>query len=743
MPNQTSSKLNEYRLSKYTPRTVIQHDEMDCGAAILASLLNSYGVKVNLWDCKILLPSSSNGVSISDLYEAIDKLGFIVDIFSIDSLQALQSIDEPMITLLMKGNSPDGGENHFVISKLTSSNKETFTLTDPSWGTLKVKSDQLFSIIHKNILVISPPPSGVVNISIRKFHFGEILKLISLKHKPLFLMTLFAIVTALMSVLPPIIFGTLVDSFSSSLSIKSYDKSYLFVLMISFSLVFQDLISFISNTMSNIISSQLEYKFMRTIMNRVFSIDIQNFVSRRTSDYYSFFANAQSLLAWITNTYSEIVLHVFSVIFILISISIRSTELLLVTVFFSLAVAFISFQIAKKKKEQIYSYNMLHGRGSSQFADILSHFKMIKSFKAEKLFLNKWFLNVVRSVSLSFKLTKISLNYTLLIQLIKSTSSAAILFIGVQKVMSSDITIGELMAIWALSNTLLSFVVSTESYFSSTIKAKVGFDRLLSLIVETEHFDMLRANTVVYNPDKKTSEMVHLSDVSFNYHAGGKKFTITNLNFTLPRKVVLGVAGGSGAGKSTFLGLLSGQFRPTKGIIRLGLDQSSILMVDQDIKLFNGSLRENLLIKGQRNDESKLQDLITRFGLRRAIDNAPLGLETHINDINRNLSGGEVQRLLIVRSLMHDPELLILDEPTSSVDADTEREILKVILDWIRDNNKTLIFASHRQSMFESSDHIITFKGGELVEQGQFHDLVAQDSEFSRLFKRGQHAKSV
>jgi ATP-binding cassette subfamily B protein len=727
-----NSVLKEFHLKKFTPRPVIQHEEMDCGPAAMASLIRSYGVPIKIWDIKRYLPSTPNGNSLSDIYSSLNGLGFSVDIYNIDDVTELLSFDQPMIVLLTP-SGPNGTEsNHFVILKKRKDGLN-FDVVDPAWGNLVVSAEKIFNSMLKQILVVAPPSSGKISLRLREFKISEIFHITNLSWKDFWIITLISITWSLLSVLPPLFFGTLVDSFSEAVTTQTFDKSYLLTLIILCVYLGQDGLGYLNEVIGNKIFNRLEYQFMRSLMKKVLSINMQSFISRRTSDFFSFFSSAQGFLSWITETYSSLVINIFSFLFILFSIGTKSYLLLSLTLLNGLFIGFVAFILAKKKKQRIYKQNIIQGRGSSQFADILSHFKMIKAYKAEHLFFRKWYHNVIKSVRMSYETRLIAINYTYASYMLRSLSTVLILYFGVQLVIQKSITIGELMAIWGLSTNLLSMVLSFESLISSSLNSKVGFDRYLSLIVEIEE----SGRHEIPSAAKTRDSIIEFKDVSFKYSSVDQKNTLNNVSFSIPKGKVIGISGSSGAGKSSVLGILSGLYHPSSGEVFFSEKKNSILLVDQDIRLFSGTLKDNLMLTSKDADQSKINHLIEKFGLSKAINSSPLGLNTHINDLNRNLSGGEVQRLLIVRALLYNPEVLILDEPTSSLDSDTERDILNSILAWVRENNKTLIFASHRQQMFQHTDLIFTFKNGRLVEQGSYDQLFESESEFNRLFLGG------
>jgi ABC-type bacteriocin/lantibiotic exporter with double-glycine peptidase domain len=721
-------------VKKFKAKTLVQHEEMDCGAAAITGLLNSYGIPAQMWDLKRYIKASQDGVTFANLCEVLISMEFQVELYMIEDIEDLESINEPILTALNKGdeNELNQGTNHFVILKKLKGTASKFYLMDPSWGTVKINGQNIFPRLIKEIAIITPPKSNMVTLDRKVFSLGRIFELINLKKIDFVIITFIAALMALLGIFPAIIFGYLIDSFSSAIGSGIRSETYQILAVILVVMMFQDFLNYYSERVSFSMSTKLEYRFGRSLMKRILSLRMMSFVARRTSDYYSFFENSFEFLNWVTETYSSLLIRIFSFLFILTGIGAVSLQLCLLASAFTIIVGVVSYYLAKKKEQVIYTGNILSGRSSSQFADILSYYKMIKVCRAESFMFKKWFRTVIASTKLAYYTHKIMLNYTTFSQLVRSLSLCVILYKGTDLVLNNEITIGQLMIVWGLTNNLILSVLSLESLISVTVSSKIGFYRYLGLVAEIEDDRMKAGASILAN--KQSEEVIALNNVSFTYPTRANVQVLKNVDMSILRGQVTGIAGASGSGKSTVLGILSDLYSPSLGEYKFYVDPKSVLLVDQDIRLFSGKIIDNLLIAPQRINLKQLDYYLEEFGLADTINANEIGINAHINDINRNLSGGEVQRFLIVRALMHNPEVLVLDEPTSSLDQATERNILNSILNWVKRENKTLIFASHRLQMFELAEQVYTFKDGKIVEKGTYAELTNSNSEFSRLF---------
>lgn len=234
---------------------------------------------------------------------------------------------------------------------------------------------------------------------------------------------------------------------------------------------------------------------------------------------------------------------------------------------------------------------------------------------------------------------------------------------------------------------------------------------------------------------------IKFRDVSFSYESG--QSTLQNITFSLSQGNSMAVVGPSGAGKSSLLNLLFRFWEFPEGDIFLGNNSirdykqhdisNMIALVPQRIYLFNGTIRDNLLLAKPKATEPELIDAVKQAQFYDFILKLSQGFDSWIGEQGVRLSGGERQRLAIARALLKGTPILLLDEPTVHLDAETESRILKTI--WRLKKEKTIMLITHRLVGLTQVDHIIVMSQGKIVEQGKHRELLLKKDYYYHMWQ--------
>lgn len=252
----------------------------------------------------------------------------------------------------------------------------------------------------------------------------------------------------------------------------------------------------------------------------------------------------------------------------------------------------------------------------------------------------------------------------------------------------------------------------------------------------TEPEDKASAGETAANP----ALQLNIQHVTFGYTPDQPVLRDVSLYLAAGERIAL--LGKTGCGKSTLLNLLTRAYDPQHGSIALGdtdirlLPESqlrqAISVVSQRVHIFSATLRQNLLLGDPRASDAHLSDVLRDVGLDTLLDGE--GLDMWLGDGGRPLSGGEQRRLGIARALLHNAPLMLLDEPTEGLDADTEHKILALLETHSR--GKSVIAVTHRLSGLDQYDRICVMEEGQIIEQGSHSQLMAQQGRYYQLHQR-------
>jgi ATP-binding cassette subfamily B multidrug efflux pump len=243
---------------------------------------------------------------------------------------------------------------------------------------------------------------------------------------------------------------------------------------------------------------------------------------------------------------------------------------------------------------------------------------------------------------------------------------------------------------------------------------------------------------------------IELRNLTFSYGAGQAP-ELRNINLHVAAGKVCGIIGETGSGKSTLVNLMLRLYEPAENSILIdGIDirrmplrqlEDAVGYVSQDIFLFSGSVRENILLGVENGALARVEEASRIAQLLPAIESFGAGFDTVIGERGVRLSGGQKQRTALARALIKNPPILILDDAFSSVDVETEEEILRELKQFMR--GRTTLLISHRISTVRDADIIIYLRGGAIIEQGTHDELLAQRGAYFSLYRRQSLEREV
>lgn len=323
------------------------------------------------------------------------------------------------------------------------------------------------------------------------------------------------------------------------------------------------------------------------------------------------------------------------------------------------------------------------------------------------------------------------------VEIIGALSTGLLLYFGGYRIQNGLLTFGELVA----------FITLVEMFYRPIRDLSEKYNILQSSMASSERiFELMDTQPTIFSPAETakinpSGGSIEFDRVWFAYK--DEDWVLRDLSLKVEPGQKIAVVGATGAGKSSLISLLYRFYDYQKGSIKvdgneikqLELTQlrARMALVLQDVFLFSGTIAGNVRLRDKNISDDKIKQALSRVGFDRFAEQFPEGIATPIRERGATLSTGQKQLLSFARALAHDPEILILDEATSSVDTETEKLIQTALDELLKE--RTSIIVAHRLSTIEKADRILVLHHGELRESGNHEDLMARRGIYYRLYQ--------
>lgn len=392
----------------------------------------------------------------------------------------------------------------------------------------------------------------------------------------------------------------------------------------------------------------------------------------------------------------------------------------------------------RRIQPQIYTVRGLEGQTQSIIVEGLSMLRVIVAFGRERHEADRLRRQGEIALAERVKLTVRQAGFSLAVNLVTAAGTAAVLYVGAHHVLQHSLTVGELLVLLGYIAAIYQPLHQISSSLSSLQTGFAAFRFALDILDEEPD--------IVDSPGGleigRARGDVAFENVSFTHR--GRDRTLDDISFHVPAGTRIGVVGATGAGKTTLVSLIPRFYDPDSGRItldghdirdiRLESMRRQVSIVFQEPLLFSDNLADNIRYGRLEATDEEVDDAARAASAREFIMALPEGYSTVVGERGAQLSGGERQRISIARAFLKDAPILILDEPTSSIDTKTEGDILDA-LDALMEGRTTFVIA-HRLSTLRDVDWILVVDDGRIIEQGTRDDLILAGGAYARLLAR-------
>ncbi|AUO14639.1 peptidase domain-containing ABC transporter [Priestia megaterium] len=699
-----------------------QGEHSECGLACIAMVLQYYKIEGKLSGLRNKYGVPKGGFTLLHLSKIAQDYGLHSKGMKVSSFESLKQVSFPLIAFWKK--------KHFVV--IAKIRKDKALILDPASGKLWLPLNECIQYFSGFILTFDLNQSEIKTKTHKGKEKNYAINILLNKKGTILTLLFVALLTQIIGALIPMTNQWLVDQLSTA----TQQKYYTFIgISIGVCLVLFYLLQLLRGRLITYFQTYFDDAIMSRFIYNLINLPITFFMNRSTGDLI-FRSNlnvyirqilTQRLVTIITDC-----LFLFVYLFIMIQYSVQLT---IITVVFACIIVIVSILNAKKVKEVTDSELIEQSKVQKIVTEMVEGIETIKSIHVGNQFYDKWKIHFNKQLELTQKKNMIMVflgNIPVSLQFILPIT---LVWVGIYYVNINQLTLGELLGINTIALSFITPVVSLANSYTELVLLSSYFSKL-------EEVTDTKGNEPMSNLIENTSiNSIGLQGVEYKYSTFEAPI-VKNINLKILKGQKVAIVGKSGSGKSTLLKLLSGLLEPTNGQLTINSKDAAcysnsfyeqkIGVVNQHPYIFNMSVKDNIVLNNYQEpkDNARLEQAIIYSDILDIVQGLPLGLLTQVSEGGENFSGGQRQKISIARAIYKNPELLIMDEPTSSLDNISEEKIMNYLIR----NDQTLIVAAHRLNTICNFDRIIVMNEGEIVEEGTHYELINQKGYYYNIY---------
>ncbi len=702
-----------------------QFDQMDCGPACIRMIASHYGKEYPLSYLRSLSHLTREGVSVAGIRDALGEIGMESATFEVTPEQLREKCPLPAIL--------HWEQNHFVVlygvrrSRLTGRWK--YCVANPAYGkhSFPEKTFEKFWLNGEKGVVVATEPTE------------DFYKRKPVKEKHSFVrfarkyvwpfrwemsqsvMGMFF--GLLLSLVTPFLTQAMVDD-----GIGMREMGLIYKILLAQIFIFAGTFSMelIGSWVSLYMSTRININVLGDYLTKLMKLPMTFFETKSVGDYQQRLGDHSRLQGFVTYSTLQTLFSIISVPFFLVIIGIYSRIILAAYLFLTLLGALWMAYFFRRRKALDYEQFKISAENSNKQYELMSGICDIKLNGYDDYKINEWRGLQDRQYRMSQKVLKLGQVQNTGFTLIGQLRNIFITCWIAAEVVNGNLTLGMMMSISVIIGQVNGPLSQLIGFLQQFQDAKISLER-------SEEVQLCKNEDGVgqINVPQDSPRDIEVRNLSFCYTGSIGKPALQDVSFRIPAGKMTAIVGESGSGKTTLMKLLLKFYEPTKGEILLdGHDiaeysaksmrhASGIVM--QDNFIFSDTVENNIML-GEARDSQRLENAVETACLSEYVEKQPLGLKTKIGSEGIGVSGGEKQRIMIARAVYKHPQYLMLDEATSSLDAENERKISENLEKSF--SGSTRIVIAHRLSTVKNADNIIVLRHGKVAESGTHAELV-------------------
>ncbi len=706
---------------------VEQAEEMDCGAACLAMICKHYRIGATLGKLREMANVTTEGATLDSLAQVGESLGF--------TTHGLQCTYQTLLGFELPFIAHWEGYHYIVVYGVS---KNQVWVADPGLGFRKLSVAE-FEKGWTGTCLLFTPRADLAQIEATRSPWMRFVRLLR-PHKPVLgYLILATLVIQVLGIAPPIILQNILDRV-----VVHQSHELLNLLIVGFILVqvFMQLTALMRTYLTNFMVRNLDFSMMSQFFQHALSLPISFFAKRRTGDIFARFQENQTIRQFLTQSTISTMLNLLMVFFYFLVLFLYSVQMTLVLLALIVPMVVLTVAITPRIKQYARRDFEASTDAEAVLMETLNGAETIKAMGIERAIRLKWEQKYAKALNVKYKAQGFEALIGFASQLLHALTVTSVLWVGANLVLGQQLTIGQLIAFNMLMGSVMAPLMGLIGMWDELHEAGVAMERLGDVLdMEPEQKPEDQPSRILL-PSLRGD--IRLQDVYFRY--GGKEtpYVLENISFELKAGETVALVGHSGSGKTTLAKLLVGFYPPSEG--KISIDGYNLNLIDKDYYraqigyvmqsnlLFSGTVAENIALGESNPDRRRIVEVARLADAHGFISKLPQGYEQTVGERGVGLSGGQIQRLCIARSLYRDPRLLIFDEATSALDTQSETNILRNLSGVLE--GRTALVIAHRLSTIMNADKILVLYQGRIVEEGTHQTLFDRQGMYYQLIHK-------